>query len=75
MSQWVIVVEFIGNVDGVPQCLGEAIFDSTSNPKNPWIHALRLGTSVTLVKSNGELKNESCRTMYMDPASAALALS
>lgn len=37
LSEWVAVVEFV-DIEGplsAHQCLGEAVFDATSNPKNP----------------------------------------
>lgn len=53
LSEYVAVVEFIDSRESPRECLGEVLFDATSNPKNPWVHALRLGTSVVLVHSDG----------------------
>jgi hypothetical protein len=55
MAEFVVVTEFVeteGHEDS-HRCLGEVVFDSTSNPKNPWVHVLRLGSTVSMVKSDG----------------------
>jgi hypothetical protein len=55
LSETVVVVEFV-DTDGDlldHRCLGEAVFDATSNSKNPWVHSFRVGTSLALVQSDG----------------------
>lgn len=54
LSEFVAVVEFVDADDSPYECLGEVVFDATSNPKNPWVHALRLETTVVLVESDGK---------------------
>ncbi len=69
LSEWIAVVEFVDTRGSLVDhlCLGEAIFDATSNPKNPWVHALRLGKAVSLVYSDGRDRAIAVDTTSMSP--------
>lgn len=69
LSEWIWVVEYVEIAANAidDKCLGETIFDATSSPKNPWVHALRLGTTVSLVYSNGRDETRGTRTSWLRP--------